>query len=265
MVAMESAVSQDKVTRIHRRERVERILARVFDAHLELLIRTTNNLKVAVRGKASLIDLGQSPPSLFIGHLSPQGCRYLAQATDVRVEFVGMATQIVFFAKCFGVTGDTVRLSMPSELTSFDRRANNRATVVPKLSAFMKLGNWFPRDTDLTAPPILDLYQDLANWVPLADISEGGACLTSRFPSVLDRYERGMVDDHAELILPLHTPIIVPIEVRWTRRIKDSKTEEDRMRYQRFFKIGIQFRSVDEQTTLTIKQYMNQLTVAEAI
>lgn len=262
---METSAEQEKIMRIHRPERVDRILSRVFDARLDLLIRVVSHPKVAVRGKAMLIDRSSQPACVFIGGLSPQGSRYLAQAQDVRVEFVGMATQIVFESTCFGVVGDTVRLSVPQELTSFDRRTNVRATVVPKLSAFMKLGDWYPRETDMTSPPVIDLFQDLSNWVPLADISEGGACLTVRFPSLLDRYDRGMIDSRSELILPLHHPIPVPIEIRWVRRIKDSKIEDQKTRFQRFFKLGIQFRELDETSRLMIKQYMNQLTVAEAI
>jgi hypothetical protein len=263
---MQPADQSENIIKIQNPERVERILSRAISAKLELLMRLESNMKLAVRGKAQLIDTGTSPTSILIDGLSDKGARYLAQSQEVRVEFVGMATQIVFYVTCRGVTADTVRLDMPKEIHSFDRRVNTRAVVTAKLAAFIRLTTWRPRSSDITAPPVLDLYSDLANQVALVDVSEGGVCGITRFPHIVDTLDRGHMDPKAEIILPLATPIVAPIEVRWTRRIKESRIMPDgSTRNQRSYRVGFQFTNPDEALKLQLKQYMNQLTVADAI
>src|SRR5690348_2519966 len=88
-----------KILKITKEDRIDRILNQVFTAHFDILIRTPKNPNIAVRGKAAFFDTVSVPQSLVINGLSEQGLRYLDDMDEIKVEFVGMATQIVFFSK----------------------------------------------------------------------------------------------------------------------------------------------------------------------
>lgn len=262
---MEAQVDNEKIVKIVNPERVQRILTRVFNAHFEVLIRAVRNPNLAVRGKAYLYDEKAASPQLVISDISEQGHRYLSQTEELRVEFVGMSTQIVFFTNRLGSNTRTISLTPPKELISFDRRENARVVVGAKKACFIQLSVWNPQDTELTAPPLVPLYENLRSFILLADMSEGGVCGFTRFPGVIDAIDRGVRDENALLLLPMQEPLKIPIEIRWARRVKDSKKIDNETRHQRLFRIGIQFATLEENQRLIIKQYMQQLSVSEAI
>lgn len=262
---MVNHTENEKVVKIANPERVERILSRVFNAQLEVLIRAPKNMAVAVRGKAYAFDMSPTGQNLVISDISERGHRYLSFENELRIEFVGMSTQIVFHTRKVAMDPRGLTVTRPRELLSYDRRENARVQITSKHASFIQLSLWNPGVADLTAPPIIPMFESLASYILLADISEGGVCGVTRFPGVLDAIDRGSKDTNALLILPMHQPIGLPIEVRWARRIKESRLINDEARHQRFFRIGIQFQTLDESQKLTIKQYMQQLSVASAI
>lgn len=190
---------------------------------------------------------------------------YLEGRKTVRVEFVGMATQVLFDSQIMGREKNAILVAVPPCLISVERRKNARFVATPDFTSFVKFSSWSASPNDLTSPPIFSHFADQANWLYIADMSEGGFCATARFPSVLTSIKTGIVDDNAKIYLPMRSPMALPIEIRWVRKIKEVVKTDNANTEQRFYKFGVQFLTLPEESRVAIRQYMQQLTTASAI
>ena len=254
-----------KPVKIAQPARVERILKRICAENLQVLLRREDQKKVAVRGNAEAIRDGDNPPALLISDISDKGLRHLKNPGVVRVEFAGMSNKVVFRTKVIKQEFDTVYVVKPTSLFSIERRANARHAVNERLLSFVQLERWQPRMTEVTSPPMLSPYLDISNWLGLGDISEGGFCAVTRFPSVLASISQGDVDQNAKLILPMQPPIDSPVEVRWVRRIQEKMDLEGTTRHKQFFRIGLQFSEFSDELMVGVKQYIHQVSMVDAI
>ena len=75
----------------------------------------------------------------------------------------------------------------------------------------------------------------------------------------------GTIDEDAQLILPMTPPIAVSTTIRWQRRIKNHHNEMGDDRTHLEFRLGVEFNSLEEDDMMKIKQFIRQLSVAEAI
>lgn len=258
-------MEQSNIVNIVKPERVARIIERVCDARLDVLIRVPSQKKIAVRAKASAADQFGAPPTLKLTGLSAQGVKFLWNADIVQVDFVGMSTQMIFKTRVLTVDGTSVQLVFPKKLVSYDRRQNARYATTDQLAAFIKVGNWQPDRGDITAQPIFYPYQNLGSWIRIADISEGGMCGVTRFPAVLKTYERGFVDYDASIVFPMQAPVEAPMEVRWVRRIREGYTVGEDTYNQRVYKFGVQFVNPAENLMKLLKQFVHQISMSDAI
>jgi hypothetical protein len=124
---------------------------------------------------------------------------------------------------------------------------------------------WDPQPLQITSPPVFDVHPEFASRIRLADISEGGICVVSRFPGVLSTVGKGVIDDAAKIYLPMQNPLTVGIEVRWTKRIKENIAMEHEGKFARQFRFGANFVSLTDEASLSIQQYIKQLALADAI
>lgn len=190
---------------------------------------------------------------------------YLEGRKNVRVEFVGMATQVVFESAIVGREKNSVLVAVPQCLVSVERRKNARFVATPDFTSYVKFSCWSASPNDLTSPPIFSHFADQANWLYIADMSEGGFCASTRFPATLTSIRSGIVDDNAKIYLPMRAPMALPIEIRWVKKIKEVVKLENATHEQRFYKFGVQFLTLPEESRVAIRQYMQQLTTASAI
>lgn len=249
-------------------ERVLRILQRVAQGGLPILIRDLNQIETAVKGRAGSSATVSRLNGLTVSGLSERGRIYLTTHPDatLQVEFVLMATKVIFHSKIIRVEGNSVMLALPEMLTSMERRKDARYTVTPNAKAFIRVDNWHPDQSDPTVVPFFEYQRENASLLSAGDVSNGGLSIVSRFPSVCKILQRGSVIEQSALVLPLEAPIPVMIEVRWVKRIRDSVQDvQGNMRIIRIYKFGIQFLNPSEHLQNHIQKFIAKLAVAEAI
>ena len=193
----------------------------------------------------------------------------IRSGAGVQVEFVTMATKVMFVAAVLEKGQESIRLAMPTALVSMERRQNERFTCREDLSAFLRLSIWEPQADDSTAPPFYPHHFASAPLISLADVSSGGICAITRFPAVCSVLLRGVKDESAKLILPMQEPLAVSIEVRWIKRIKEhiqhTQTAGQASLFSRTYRFGLLFTEQSEPLRLGLKQFMQQLALKEAI
>ena len=247
------------------RARIVRILSRVCEASVEVLIRSSSLKAVAIRGRAADIFEKADPPSMRICNVSERGLKILEGSKKLRIELVGMKTQVLFDSKIIGRDHNSIIINFPTELLSIERRQAPRYASSPSYCSYVRLSQWEASPIDMASPPIISPFNNMASWVYIADLSDGGFCAVARFPSVLSSVNRGKILEASEVILPMEQPIITPLEVRWVKRIKDRVNVEGAARYQRLFKFGVQFVDLSSENKLRVKNYIRKLTLADAI
>jgi HK97 family phage prohead protease len=163
-------------------------------------------------------------------------------------------------------TSNNTGLTLPTSLVSIERRKNARYTCTENLMAFLDLSIWKPHVEDVTAPPFYLHQKEVSGFLNVADVSFGGVCAVARFPSVNQTLKRGLMDDKAKLILPMQAPIDVSIEIRWAKRIKEhvAATAADNS-FLRSYRFGLEFTGHTDQMRMSIRQFIQQLSQADAI
>ncbi len=246
-------------------DRIDRILRKICDASMQVVMRRADLKAIAVRGRAATLHEEPGSNGMRISNISAQGMQHLVTVDDLQVEFRGMSTQVGFASKILVREQSSVIVAVPQSLVSLERRKSSRVLSTGRLAPFVKLGVWKPAASDLASPPVFPHFQDLASQVLIADISEGGLCCTTRFPAVVNALTRGVIDDHALLYFPMRTPLEVSLEVRWVKRIKERVKVEGAERFERHYRFGLQFVKMSSEARMRVRQFIQQLTVADAI
>lgn len=251
----------ENTTKITNPERIARILSKMCEGRMQVIIRTKESSKLGIR--ANFLSL--SKEGLLFDRISVFGLEKIPLGLPVKIEVLGMPTMVMFFVEARQKDSDKLVCSVPSMLVSVERRQNSRFKVIPSSMAYMSFSMWQPEDQDLGAPPFFEAYRTLASWIPMVDISAGGVCLSSHFPSFLSALESVSLDAEAKLHLPMQNPLPVQAAIRWKRRIRNRFADNDSERYQLDFRLGIEFVGLSDEHKLRIRNYLRQLSVAEAI
>lgn len=251
-------------------ERVARILSKICQSNLQVFMRAKDNLALAVKGKAANIVVAKLSETnrtltLRISSISEQGMVYLANQDKVQVEFIMMATKVVFVSQIVMSDQNSILLAFPKSLISVERRKNTRFNTNDNIQGFIRTSVWHPPAIDLAAPPIYSHYKALEGMVAIADVSFGGICLVTRFPAISQELKRGKIDEHALLILPMQAPIKTIIEVRWVKKVKEhGKDAYGADRSYTFYKFGCEFMGHSDEVTTGLKQFVTQITQSES-
>ncbi len=255
----------EATSKITNPERILRIVARMCDGQMQVLIRTKENLKVGIRANFTRFDGSKHPPQIVFDKISEFGLQKLEKGIPVKVEVIGMPSKVMFVTTINEKLADSIRCNIPASLVTIERRQNSRYRVLPSSMAYLSFSLWQPQDDDPSAAPFFDAYRGLAAWIPIMDISAGGICVQSHFPSFMNALEAVELDPKARLHLPMSAPIPVQAAIRWRRRIKNRIHDEKRERIQLDFRLGIEFHELQEEFQLKIRNYLRQLSVADAI
>lgn len=228
------------------------------------LIRTKADPNVGIRCNFDqVVDSRNS--SVVFSNISEYGLSKLKPDDLVKVEVVGMPSKVIFQTRVDQVNNDSIRCDLPKSLISIERRSSARIQTKSKLMAYMKLSVWEPDILNVGTPPSFPQYNDMHKWVPILDLSTGGACLSTRFPSLLQSIANCDHDPHALLILPMIPAIAVATTFRWHRRVRSRISENKDERYALEFKVGIEFNNLSDEDSLKLKQFIRQLSIADAI
>jgi hypothetical protein len=246
-------------------QRVLRILRRICQASLQVMVRSVGASGVAVKGRAATVIVDISAPALRISNISDKGIQHLNGMQRIQVEFVMMSTKVVFVANILSREQNSLLVSLPTSLISIERRKNARYPCTEDLTAYLDLSIWKPAAEDPTSPPFYPHYADVGGFIALSDVSFGGLCAVTRFPAVNTVLRRGLIDDRAKLVLPMQAPLDVAVEIRWFKRIKEHVKADESESFMRSYRFGIEFISQTEEVRVAVRQFIQQLAQAGAI
>jgi len=235
------------------------------EGKMQALIRLQNDAKVGIRCNfLSVQKMGVSMVVHFDG-MSEFGIKKLTIDETVKFEVIGMPSKVVFATKILEKTPSGLVCTLPTSLISIERRQNLRYGTTDSKMAYFRPSFWSPQANDIASPPAFEQFHFLSSWLPVLDMSAGGLCTKTHFPSILQSLDGQSVDENAQLILPMSEPLTVGVVIRWQRRIKNRCIDAERERYQLDFRFGIEFVDLSDDASLKLKQFLRQLSVADAI
>ena len=263
-----SLVASEQKIRISSPERVARLLEKVAQSRLPLLVRALSTPAIAVRGRA-VQEAGVSRNQGFkIIDISDRGLKFLSEnsAGGLMVEFALMSTKVEFFTSIteLNTTGCTV--SLPDCLMSIERRKNARFQVGGSSRAFLSMDSWLPDAEDIAAVPFFESSNELGPLILVGDISEGGVSLVTRFPSMCTVLGRSSIQETGKLYLPMANPIAFEAAIRWSKTVKDVLPDEKGVnRIIRLYRFGVQFVNPSAGLVNQIQMFIQKIGQAEAI
>jgi len=235
---------------------------------LPVFVRGVSSSSVLVKGRASGILSGgtNNPPLMRIANISEKGITHLVGTGRVQVEFVMMSTKVAFVTSVVTREDLSILVLIPQTLVSVERRKNSRYLCNDEVRAFLDLSAWRPQINDLAGPPFYPHGRNIAGFIPVADVSQGGVCGITRFPTSITFVKRGLIDDKATIILPMIGRIPCSLEIRWVKKIKEHQKGQDGKDIQRrFYRFGAQFVGDSDILKVSLRQFMTRLSEAGAI
>lgn len=254
----------ENTSKINNPLRISRIVTKMCQGRMQALIRTKDNAKLGIRAAFARFEPGQDPLIVF-DKISNFGLEKLSSGMPIKVEVIGMPSKVMFVTEIKVKGPSDISCSLPLSLVSVERRQNARYPVLPMAMSYMSFSLWQPGEHDPASPPFFDAYRSLSSWVPLLDISAGGICIQSHFPSFINQLDKIDLDPNAQLHLPMQNPISVKASIRWRRRIRNRVVDEHGERYQLDFRVGVEFSEMIDENKNRIRQYLRQLSMADAI
>lgn len=253
-------------SKISNPDSISRLVARMCDGNMQILLRHPDSGKVTIRGAFIKLGKFKQNSAILIGKMSEVGLSKLELGMLIKVEVLGMPSQITFQTTVLEKAAGGIICAMPRSLLSTERRTNSRFRVTQNLMAFMSFSFWKAQQTDPSSPPYFSSYGGISNWVSIADISLGGVCLVTRFPSLINASETHTEPMECSLHLPMTAPIRMDGIIRWRRKIK-NRIEDEFVgeRFQLEYRLGFEFADVGDAQQQKLRHFIRQLTVAEAI
>ncbi len=246
-------------------ERISRLVSRMCSGGMPVVIREEKAGMVGIRGSFYQLRDASKTKIIYFNNVSAHGRAKLNKGDIVKVEVIGMPSQVVFRTKVVTILKDGIICLLPKSLVSVERRQNARYSCSKNMMLYCELSVWKASAEDLAASPVCQEYNDVSSWLPILDMSLGGICAQSSFPSftqVVDDFE---MDPKMKLFVPMQKPIEVPVHFRWKRKIKNLIEVPEGSRYQMDYRIGIEFDDPDEDLKVQFKQILRKLSVADAI
>lgn len=245
-----------------------RLLEKAGETGLPLLIRTLSQPTIAVKGRAKRSGGSVSIQGFKVGNLSERGLEHLAKNSEggVQVEFSLSSVKVMFYSSVSHFAFDECTLTVPDYLLSIERRKNARFQVVGMHRAFVSLPEWRPDPKDAGVPPYFPSSGELAELLPVGDVSLGGLSIVEKFPAVCSQFATSTSSRFILLHLPMSQPIEIKASVRWNRKTRDVVTEIDgQSRIVSVYRFGIQFVSPGAELLMSLKSFIQMISQAEAI
>lgn len=242
------------------------MLERMCGTRMHVLFRLPNKESIAIRAQFEMLGKSGHTPVVLFDQISVKGQNHLKGSKSVRVEVLGMPSQVVFKVPVVKMLPGKVALGVPREIVSIERRNNVRYTTSPRNIGYLSLDSWEPLKDDNAAPPMIPPNPHFAGWIPIADISLGGVCALTGFPRLLN-----ILDDAgdeplaAKLILPMNNPHPVSMHSRWQKRTINRVVEGGAERPRLEFRVGLEFHEPDEAAETLIRQFIRQLSIGDAV
>ena len=201
-------------------------LNRLSDEKVTGIIRPFEDKKLGVKFRFGRTKFREKPYGLqFIG-ISDYGLTRLSEHRKLKIEIFGRSKRITFDCQLLKVLPHAIWVSVPTAVIEAERRDRQRFQTDIQNIAYFNPKSWVVDGNDIAAPPVFGLYQSQASWATISDISYGGICVETRFPSLLNWLDCHPICDESELVLPMKEPLLVPTELRWSKRIRERVSED---------------------------------------
>lgn len=243
-------------------DRVQRIMAKLGGAKVQVLIRTGSKKTVTIKATFSK-TVKSTGTYIVFSNLSAAGAKILKVGTAIAVDVIGLKHRLYFESKIAIQKEALVAATMPAAIIMVERRGAERHTIRPDSMCFISLTPHLALSQDEhIIMPFAPPYSDLAMRFPVADISPSGLCFKTRFEDALKWLQPDHDNLEVRLNLPRQAPITTTAKVCWNRIAKSPNQEGTNVPW---LLVGLQFGKLEDQQLITVKRYIRDMTIKEAI
>jgi len=229
------------------------------------IIRPLEEKKLGIKFRFGRTRFEEKPFAIQLIDISDFGLTRLQEITRLKIEVFGQQKRISFECQVLKLGNRSLWIALPKAVIESERRTKQRFLTDVQNMIFFNPKSWMVDGNDIAAPPVFGIYQPLASWTPVADVSFGGICIETRFPSLLNWIEANPQCGHSEVIIPMIGPCPVATELRWTKRIRERvRTEEASSFAIQKYRFGLKFLDATEEFEAQIVDFIKKLQMNEA-
>ena len=104
-------------------ERIARLVSRMCNGGMQVVIREESSGKVGIRGSFFQLRDAKNTKIIYFNNVSSHGRAKLKKGDIVKIEVIGMPSQVVFRTKVVTIVNDGIVCVLPKSLISVERRA----------------------------------------------------------------------------------------------------------------------------------------------
>lgn len=263
-MADKPGASPQQAKKITTPERVQRIMAKLSQAKVHVLIRTTGSKPATIKSVlAKAVSVKGKQPYIVFAGISAAGAKILQLGTTIAVDVIGLKHRLYFETKISTSKDNIFAAAMPPAIIMVERRGAERHTVRSDSMCFIGLQPLLTiNQDDHIIMPFFPPYGELAMRFPVADISTGGLCIKTRFEDTMKWLKAESEDVDIALHIPRQAPIVIGARVCWNRTIKQQNEEDRSITY---LLVGIQFGKLEDKDLIKVKRYIRDMAIKEAI
>lgn len=229
------------------------------------IIRPVETKKLGIRFRFGKSRFDEKPYAIQLIDISDFGISRLEEYSRLKIEVFGHKKRMSFESQVLKVGSRAIWISLPKAVIEAERRTRQRFQVGVENMVFYNSNSWVVDSEDVAAPPIFGLYKPLASWTPVADISYGGVCVETRFPSILSWVEANPFSESSEIVIPMIGPCEVSTELRWTKRIRERLHSDDKNSISiQKYRLGLEFINASSEFEAHLSEFIKRLQLYEA-
>lgn len=263
-MAGDNGSSPQQPKKITTPDRVGRIIAKLGQAKVHVLIRTMSSKAVTIKAVlAKTVTSDTQKQYIVLSGISPAGSRALQTGTRIGVDVIGLKHRLYFESKVSTNKPEFVAAPMPTAIIMVERRGAERHPVRADSMCFVALGHLQALEQDdHIIMPFFPPYSRLAMRLPVADISPNGLCFKTRFEDTMKWQQLDPAGLDINIHLPRQAPVQTKARVCWQRITKTPNADGRVIPY---LLVGLQFGQLEDHDLVKIKRYIRDMTIKEAI
>lgn len=256
---------EENVHKIKTKKRIDRILLKMCSAKMHVILKISDTSKFSIRGKLNSLDTLRGQEILFVDGVSNKAREKLENVKKLKVEVLGMSSRVFFICEISRLVAGGIAFHPPKKITSVERRNNMRYQTNQDTMAYINFESMSLQESDLASPHVLDLFQDLSSWCGLADLSMGGTCVVTCYQSVAKWIAMSGDMINGKLVFPMMDPLDMKFHIRWRKKTTNTFQIDGKDRSVVEYRFGLEFDDSADEHTSRIRQFLRQLSMADAI
>ena len=251
--------------KITTKKRIDRILLKMCSAKMHIILKISETSKFGIRGKLHSLDTLKGQQILYVDGVSDKAREKLESVKKLKVEVLGMSSRVFFVCEISRLVAGGIVFHPPKKITSVERRNNMRYQTNQDAMAYINFESMSLQESDLASPHVLDLFQDLRSWCGLADLSIGGTCVQTYYQSVSKWIAMSGDMVNGKLVFPMMDPLDMKFHIRWQKKTTNTFQIDGKDRSAVEYRFGLEFDDPSNEHISKIRQFMRQLSMADAI